>query len=66
MDVDEIRSRIVAVRTWAVDHEEPEKALADELQLWTDVLKDIPAGAGNARELAEAALESLLVDYART
>ena len=65
ISIDDIRSRIVAVRTWAIDHEEIDKARAVEVELWEEVLRAIAGGAPEPAALAAAALESLAVAYPR-
>jgi hypothetical protein len=65
MTADEIRARIVAIRAWAIDHEEYEKAHAQEVALWGDVLSAIAGGAERPADLAAAALESRRVSYPR-
>ncbi|MDB5452405.1 MAG: hypothetical protein JWO33_983 [Caulobacteraceae bacterium] len=65
MTVDDIRSRVVVVRVWAIDHEELEKAHKEEAKIWEDVLQAIADGAGQPAELAKAALETRYVKYPR-
>jgi hypothetical protein len=65
MTADEIRARIVVVRAWAIDHEEYEKAHAQEAALWADVLAAIAGGAERPADLAAAALESRRVAFPR-
>lgn len=65
MTVSDIEARITAIRVWAVDAEEYDKAHDIEESLWEDVLREIADGALDAPALARAALESRLVRYPR-
>jgi len=65
MNVSDVRARVTAVRAWAIDHEEYDKAEQAEIGIWTAVLQAIAQGAENPAELAAAALTSLKVSFPR-
>jgi hypothetical protein len=65
MNLSDIEARVTAIRVWAVDSEDYEKAHHAEEDLWEAVLREIAAGADNPEILARGALESRLVRYPR-
>jgi hypothetical protein len=65
LTVADIEARITAIRVFAVDSDDYDKAREIEDALWEDVLKAVADGAPNAADLARAALDSRLVRYPR-
>ena len=65
LSIGDIEARITAIRVFAVDSDDYDKAREIEDSLWEDVLKAIAEGAPNPVELAKATLDSRLVRYPR-
>lgn len=65
MTVNELKQRIAALAKSAANYLDCEYLHGEEDSIWSDVLREIAAGAPNAAELAAEALKTKEIEFDR-